>query len=716
MDTREIDLSGGWEFVRGKASEAWLAGELSSPGTELVDLPHCWNTRDTFQDGLAYYRGYGCYRKRVELPEHPAGTWHLDIGPFYGGVEIRVNGRRIPGRQGTRGMKASPFNRSEGAFLGFTTGIQPGDRELNLGLVVENLHHASRLPGIREPDFVLHGGLAGHLKLRPEWQPHLQPGRLTISTRKDGLVSVKLPFTTYREENRPIDGRIRILRKQQVLAEINIPEDLQEEASIEARVDQPMLWSPDHPHLYTLECDWLAYSPGSDGVFPQSTRFPFGFREIDWRAHEGFFLNGERLEIRGINRHEKMPGMGNALPKSMHREDARLIKELGLNAVRLSHYPQSPDFLDACDELGLLVYPEIATWKRMRRGPWLEQARNQLRRMIQRDGHHPSIICWGLGNESREATVYAELHAWAQALDPSRPTIYAENHLYRARRRKTCASTDIYGVNYELDPELLEEARDLSAKQVLLVSEMSNCPRWRGDIAGECEQIRVLEEDLEKIRERPYIAGFMLWCMNDYATMRKGRYRRPSGVFDAWRMPKFAAHYLRARLGTRPVLYAWADWGRVGASSREVHVFTNQSPLHFSVGDTCVEGVSGHTVVDLPFVDQALRIRAGEERFTIEPFGDPRVLDLSPEPYGEGIRILVRVLDAAGHPVLTAQGQATVRVDGPVLYHAWNAEGRIAITRGEGIAYVGVPGGEASVTVEMPGVASGHEVLRVPAE
>ena len=221
---------------------------------------------------------------------------------------------------------------------------------------------------------------------------------------------------------------------------------------------------------------------------------------------------------------------------------------------------------------------------------------------------------------------------------------------------------------------------------------------------------------MAKIRERPYIAGFMLWCMNDYATMRKDRYRRPSGVFDAWRLPKFAAHYLRARLAKSPVLYAWADWGRVGASSREVHVFTNRSPLHFSVGDTCVEAVSGHTVVDLPFVDQALRISAGEEHFTIEPFGEPQALDLSLEPYRDGIRIRVRVLDATGHPVLNAQGQATVRVDGPVLYHAWNADGRIAITRGEGMAYVGVPGGEASVTVEMPGVASGREVLCATAE
>ena len=183
-----------------------------------------------------------------------------------------------------------------------------------------------------------------------------------------------------------------------------------------------------------------------------------------------------------------------------HRADAEAITGLGLNFVRLSHYPQSPDFLNACDELGVLVMPEIASWKSVRGGKWLVNAVRQLRGMIARDQHHPSVICWGLGNESRHREAFVRMGDVVRQSDPTRPTIYAENHLYRGRRHRTLDLVDVLGVNYELTE--LDAARDRSRNQVVLVTEMSNCPRPRGDRDGEKEQIETLLADLDALEDK----------------------------------------------------------------------------------------------------------------------------------------------------------------------------------------------------------------------
>jgi beta-galactosidase len=246
-----------------------------------------------------------------------------------------------------------------------------------------------------------------------------------------------------------------------------------------------------------------------------------------------------------------MPGYGSALPHAQHRRDAETIKGMGLNAVRLAHYPQHPAFLDACDELGILVYAEIATWKSVTTGKWLDAAERQLRGMILRDRHHPSIILWGLGNESRSRAAYERLGDIAHELDPDRFTIYAENHLYRAKRENALNLVDVWGCNYELD--VLDEVPDYCATGVALVSECSNSPHAvRGDTAMEQDQVERITRDLDTIAAHPACAGFFIWSFQDYATLRKKRYIRHCGLVDAWREPKKAALMLKERFGDKP--------------------------------------------------------------------------------------------------------------------------------------------------------------------
>jgi len=487
-----VDISYGWQF--NKPNEK----------PEEVNLPHSWNAQDTFQEGRKYYRGKGRYRKKLKFTEQ-ANVIHLVCEGFYGSAILKINGRQV--------------GEIDGQFLGFREDITVHvdfEKDNHLELVLSNKHKGSMLPGIKEPDFVLHGGLAGRMSLEYLPAEHLPRDQIFIET-----ISVSTA-----------EASIKISGVEAASLKILDPSGspvFDGETEKEICIKQPGLWSIDNPQLYTA-----VFSVAEDEL-----QLPFGIREAEFRSEAGFFLNGERITLKGINRHENMPGFGSALPLEMHRYDAQLIKDAGFNLVRLSHYPQHPEFLKACDELGILVYAEICTWKSVKRGRWLKNACTQMRAMIRRDRNHPSVILWGMGNESQDKVAFDELKKVIAEEDPGRPSIYAENHQYRAKRNGTLKLPDVMGVNYEL--EVLEEACQNSANQVLLMSELSNVPKWRGDIAGEQEQLETIEADVAAAIKYPFVAGYCLWCFADYATMRKKRYRRPSGIFDAWRIPKLSA-------------------------------------------------------------------------------------------------------------------------------------------------------------------------------
>ena len=178
------------------------------------------------------------------------------------------------------------------------------------------------------------------------------------------------------------------------------------------------LWDIHSPTLYTL-CLRLETPHGND-----ETTERFGFRTAEFTT-EGFKLNGQLLKIRGLNRHQSFPYVGYALGKVAQVKDADILKfDLRLNLVRTSHYPQSTDFLDRCDEIGLLVFEEIPGWQHIGDKAWQDKAVENVRAMIKRDWNHPSIIIWGVRiNESFDShDFYIETNQVAHELDSTRAT------------------------------------------------------------------------------------------------------------------------------------------------------------------------------------------------------------------------------------------------------------------------------------------------------
>ncbi len=702
-----VELNSGWTFSRGKVGRRWLAG-LEGNG-ETVTLPHCWNERDTFQMGRHSYSGHGAYRVAFELPKISSpGTWHLRSAGFYGCAEIWLDGRRV--------------SRTDGQYLGLDIpldSLSPGEHRLAIRM--DNRKRRNVLPGFSAPDFLLYGGLVGRvwLEQRPETAIDLERFSLRTKIDPSGRGSVEVGHGIA-----GLSTRTTIFDPAGTVAEATTTDTLQ--------IDAPHLWSPGSPNLYRAEITLMDGDRDLDAV-----HLHFGFATTEFRSGQGFFLNGKHTELHGANRHESIPGLGAALPPELHRRDAEHLKGLGCNFVRLSHYPQHPAFLDACDELGLLVYPEIATWKSVRssRG-WLKAARRQMRDLILRDRHRPSIILWGMGNESRSKKAYHQLGNIVRELDPQRSTIYAENHLYRARRQKIIGLPDVWGTNYELD--VLEEAAASSRSGTVVVAECCNHPRSiKGDEYEELTQLNTLERDWEAIADRSYVAGYAVWGLTDYATEHRDRFRRLPGLLDAWRRPKMAAELFRARHSRQPFVALFvtgrgperppsrfrSDIELEPGGAHEIHVFSNCDRV-----DLVIDG-GGHHRLD-GAVHFVLAVGAQPQRLEstgifgsttvrsdLRRHGNGHRIELNPRSQatpGRTLEIDIEVVDSEGITARDFNGHCRLTIEGPARLRAYTEDDEALVARGEGRTYITcdtVDLGEVRLTACADGLENGSTLI-----
>jgi len=688
-----IDLTMGWEFALGSVGSPWFDDDRG-PVTARVDLPHCWNTRDTQPEDEGYYRGFGNYRRDFELPPYdPEILWYLEAGGFYGLAEIWIDGIRC--------------GRVDGQYLGFRVDVTEPLMSLRkmhrVGICLTNRcpHHV--LPGIDVPDFILYGGLASFLRLVARPRVRIHEDRLLVRTRLEdsasGIIEVAAEVINrsirdwrglIRWEVRAPNGAVVMQTDSRALI---IRAGLMEPVANRLTVSAPMIWGLRAPNRYEVTARLMEGESTIDHAVRR-----VGFRRAEFRPEQGFFLNGERVELRGCNRHENGWGLGNALPDELHRRDAELLRQMGLNFVRLSHYPQSPAFLDACDELGILVYAEIATWKSVRSGGrWLAAALRQMEGMVLRDRHHPSVILWGLGNESRSRKAFLALGARARKLDPDRPTIYAENHCYRAEREHTLGLTDVWGINYELD--VRENTISSVRLKTAVVTECANYPlSRRGDFFAERHQVEMIKQTLIKLRHRPAIAGFALWCFADYATLRKARYVRFCGMVDGNRLPKMAAQWLAASYADTPVVELAGNWrSGVGEHYCEIHLFTNALKTVVGVVGQPPKVFEGgpHHIFSLKYSPNDLVAKGtfadGTVRETrLVPWGAPARLSIRPA-FGElsaGIPrylpVEVKVEDAAGNQVRDWTHPLSIWVIGSATAALNNHDSRLEMGAGLG--------------------------------
>lgn len=351
------------------------------------------------------------------------------------------------------------------------------------------------------------------------------------------------------------------------------------------------LWTLEEPYLYVLVTE--LFDEGGNLLDSKKTRF--GFRDIRY-DESGFYLNGKKIKIRGLNRHQCWPYVGYAMPKNMQREDADILKyELGLNEVRTSHYPQSQYFIDRCDEIGLLVFTEIPGWQHIGNAEWKAIAVENVREMVSQYRNHPSIFIWGVRiNESQDDDeFYTRTNAVCHELDSTRPTggvRYLRNsHLLE----------DVYTFNdfsfWGPNEGCLPKKKVTDTRKGYMITEYNghmfptktfDCESHRTEHALRHAKV------LDAVAGRNEISGSSGWCMADYNTHKdfgSGDYICYHGVLDMFRNPKIAAYVYQSQQDAEisgDVLYVTSsmDIGEYPASMRgDVYIITNADSVKMFV-------------------------------------------------------------------------------------------------------------------------------------
>ena len=704
----QLDLNLHWTFQRKKAGRAWLSGKQADPMDQPVCLPHSWNTQDTFFPGTKHYQGFGSYKKAFFVDPSfflPHTRWTLHADGFYGLGDVWLDGAKLTD--------------VDGQFLGFaldlTEHLRPGEEHL-LAIRLDNRARRNVLPGHRMPDFILYGGLTGGLWLlrKPDLSIPPEHIQITYTNPLEEAPQVHLSCDVVNLSSSTRKPRLRFAiedpSERTVATGETFLDPLKPGQSSTwtdtLRLEHPQLWDVDTPQLYTLHL-----SLNEENMLVDQVTQRFGLRQAEFRKGQGFFLNGQRLLLRGCNRHESIVGLGSAFTPALHRMDAELIKSLGFNLVRLSHYPQSRFFMDACDELGLLVYSEVASWKSVRGGRWLRAAMRQMKGMIERDRNRPSVLLWGMGNESRSRRTYRVLQELIQELDPTRLTTYAEHNLAKGKRAATLSIPDLLSVNY--DVRHLDDALEYSRAGCILLAEIANFPHAvRGHPDLELVQVSWFEEYLRHILHEPAVAGYALWLFSDYATERKDRNFRRSGVVDSWRLPKMSAAWHAAIARKDPFLKICGDWGiRDGGKPRPVFVFTNCDRVDFHRGETLLSSTEKPVpfLHEIPFEPVDLVAKGLKNDIEVEsrlcPFGEAHKVTLSADlsdpslPGPETVVLDVLSVDEEGHQVLDWIGSAKIQVEGPAMRHFCMETGMIPMAGGMGRTFLTSTGEPGQVLV-----------------
>lgn len=510
-------------------------------GYETVDLPHTNKMLPLNYFSETEYQFVSCYKKLLEIPEEwQEKSIFLEFEGVMLACDVYCNGI-LTGRH-------------EGGYTPFTVELTGAVRfgEENILVVRVDSRELGGIPPFGNVvDYLTYGGIyrevwlyaAGPVRLERLWLDCPDPleevktlrcaCEITCDHAWEGI----LELTLFSPENSMAgnwEGKISLKPGTQ-----KIP------AALEGLTDIS-LWDTQHPVLYRAEAKLKEKESGSC-VSLSSSRF--GFRQARFTP-EGFFLNGVKCKLIGLNRHQSWPYVGYAMPERIQRRDAQLLRrELGCNVVRTSHYPQSRHFLDACDELGLLVMEEIPGWQHIGDEDWKQHSMEELKAMITRDYNRPSIILWGVRiNESQDDhSFYERTNALARAMDPGRQT-GGTRYIQRSELLEDVYTYNDFthdGGKTVFRPQ--KETTGLDRAVPLLVTESNGhmYPTKRFD-----QEARLTEHALRHLRVineslgREDLAGGISWCAFDYNThgsFGSGDKICYHGVFDMFRNPKYAA-------------------------------------------------------------------------------------------------------------------------------------------------------------------------------
>ncbi len=412
-----INLNQGWRFVQENAG----LPEQFPEDWGRVDLPHTWNAVDGHDGNGSYDRGCYWYARKFETPKQPlaGGRVFVDIPAAGQQATVYVNGKEICYHEG-----------GYSTFRADITEHCKEDGENLLVIACSNENKSSVYP--QSADFTFYGGLYRGVNLISVPEAHFELEywgcngvKVTATPCTCGGAEFELEsWVANADENFTVLYRICDAEGKEAGYTVR-PAD---STAVKIYVPEVTLWDCDNPYLYTVTAILQRRNEAYDEVTVRA-----GVRSFSCDPDKGFILNGIPTPLRGVSRHQDRLYKGNALTREDHYADAKIIKELGANTIRLAHYQHSQDFYDACDELGFIVWAEIPFISVMNPDPAAHQnCITQMKELVYQNYNHPSICFWGVSNEILIGGIseqlvenHKELNALCKEMDPTRLTTIA---------------------------------------------------------------------------------------------------------------------------------------------------------------------------------------------------------------------------------------------------------------------------------------------------
>ena len=628
-----LPINRNWRFSPA-ASAAARERDFDDSKFARVTVPHTnlrvpWHSFDEKS-----YEFVSIYRRRFRLPAEARGhrVW-VDFEGVMTASTVWLNGVLLGEYKGG----FTPFSFELTSHLDF-------DRDNTLAVEVDSSERKDIPPFGHEVDYLTFGGIYREVSLRivsPTFIENIfaQPkdvlsGKPTLDVQCFLARDLKSSGADFTLEAALYDGDKQLAKTSQAVPGWN-DEGLKPLTLHLENLGDIALWNLRSPKLYRVEVRLLR---GSALLDHDSRRI--GFREARFTP-QGFSLNGTVVKLRGLDRHQTFPWVGQAMPGRVQRRDALILrKNLHCNIVRTSHYPQSRHFLDACDEIGLLVLEEIPGWQHIGDLAWQDISVDNVRRMIRRDWNHPSIILWGVRiNESRDNhDFYTRTNAAAHQLDPTRQT---------------------GGIRYFQESEFLEDVFTMNDFGWPLKE--PNHPLYLNtEFVGHTYPTKTID-NIERLREHtvrharvhdqlasnPQYAGGIGWCAFDYNThdnFGSGDRICYHGVTDIFREPKPAAGFYRSQCDPDEeiVLVPAFHWARgdENIGFTDALVSSNCDHLKFYVADKLVAEADPDRK-QFPHLQYApFTAEIGRH---IDPWGDLRI-----EGYIAGQQVITRSFSGKG--------------------------------------------------------------------
>ncbi len=671
-----INFNPGWLFAPKDIAQGQSVG-LNESSFKPVCLPHANKIVAHSNFDTSSFALIAWYRRHFTPPMEYAGRrFVIEFQGVSNVAEVYVNGQRAGEHKGAY----TPFT------FDITEKVKIGSDNI-IAVRVDSRQRKDVPPEGVNVDYMIFGGIvrdAALIVVNPlhvDWvyvsRDSANPDRVSVRTRVINNSTVQKSCTV---TTAIVDSSNTVVATGNACGTVSAASSY-EFTYVTSPITIPWLWHPDHPYLYTARTGLQDSSMCVDEHLQK-----FGMRSVAFSKTDGTFsINDRQMKLRGLNRHETYPFIGRAAAGRLQRKDADIIKyDFGCNIVRCSHYPQSPAFLDRCDEIGLLVLEEMPGWLFVSGNiAWQAIALKNVEEMIMRDRNHPSIVSFGVRiNESADFhDLYVRTNQLARTLDPHRPT-HGVRVLGRGSMREFLE--DVWAYNFSVPAGTPRPLPWITAESV---GHRFATHSW-DDEQRLIDQMLAHAAVHDSAAANPKIAGLLGWCAFDYNSPYRYAEKKVCyhGVADIFRIPKHAAYFYKSQAD--PIVYGpmvyIAHYWKKALTPNNVWVASNCEKVELFVNDSSKGKYSPNRFLSLRhplFVWDSVPFEAGELKaigyigdkaaatFVRRTPGVPVRLIIAPddtvlEQGGDMTRVVVTAVDSFGQVVPQTNDIVSISVNG----------------------------------------------------